>query len=98
MRDVPVVDQPRWPAYQPATYPACMNLTLLFERLDEPVTYDDPVRQYRFTGFKASARLQASIDVPSLGFSWKSDPLERSHATFAVMGDEVNGRYYRPEA
>jgi hypothetical protein len=36
----------------------------------------------------------ASVDVPSLGFSWKSDPLTTSHADFAVIGEEVNGGYY----
>jgi len=32
--------------------------------------------------------------VPSIGFSWKSDPLEKSRADFAIMVEEANGRYY----
>jgi hypothetical protein len=32
--------------------------------------------------------------VPSIGFSWRSDPLSTSKSDFAIMGEEVNGRYY----
>jgi hypothetical protein len=32
--------------------------------------------------------------VPSLGFKWKSDPLETSEAIFAFIGEEQNGKYY----
>ncbi|HZZ00109.1 MAG TPA: hypothetical protein VFE36_11090 [Candidatus Baltobacteraceae bacterium] len=60
------------------------------------MTYENDKQQYRFTGFKASAQLEATVDVPALGFSWKSDPLETSHATFAAIGQEVNGKYYSP--
>jgi hypothetical protein len=94
MHDVPIIDQPQWPKYDTVTYPATVTFTLAFTKLDEAVTYDDPNRQYRFTGFKALAQLEASVDVPSINFSWKSDPLETSHANFAVIGQEVNGRYY----
>jgi hypothetical protein len=33
-------------------------------------------------------------EVPSIGLSWKSDPLETSKCDFAVIGEEANGRYY----
>jgi hypothetical protein len=58
------------------------------------VKYEDPTRQYRFEGFKATARLEATIRVPSIGFLFKTDPLETSKSDFAVMGTEVNGKYY----
>jgi hypothetical protein len=29
----------------------------------------------------------------SIGFSWKSDPLNTSRCDFGIMGDEVNGLY-----
>lgn len=94
MEDVPIIDQPRWPAYDAQTYPASLSFTLVFTKLDEPVTYEMPSQQFRFTGVKATAQLEASLDVPSLGFSWKSDPLETSRANFAAIGEEVNGKYY----
>ncbi len=46
------------------------------------------------TGFRATARLEASIDVPELGFAWRSDPLEQSSSSFEVIGEEANGRTY----
>ncbi|MBV8148753.1 MAG: hypothetical protein JO092_06660 [Candidatus Eremiobacteraeota bacterium] len=94
MRDVPIIDQPRWPAYDTPTYPARLSFALAFTKLNEPVTYESDKQQYRFTGFKALAQLEATVDVPALGFSWKSDPLETSRASFAVIGQEVNGKYY----
>jgi hypothetical protein len=38
--------------------------------------------------------MEAQVDVPSTGFSWKSHPIATSKADFAIMGDGVNGRYY----
>jgi hypothetical protein len=61
---------------------------------DEPVKYENAKQWYRFTGFKASAQLEATVRVPSLKFEFKTDPLEKSQASFAVMGEEVNGKYY----
>jgi hypothetical protein len=55
--------------------------------------YEDPARQYRFEGFKATAQLKAAVNVPSIDFTFKTDPLETSKADFAVMGNEVNGKY-----
>lgn len=40
--------------------------------------------------------MKAAVEVPSLRFSWKSDPLETSKANFAIIVDEVNGKYYTP--
>jgi hypothetical protein len=94
MSDVPVIDQPRWPAMDAETTPAFMSFKLVFRRTDEAVTYDDPTRQYRFDGFKAEARLEATYRVPSIGFTFKTDPLETSKADFAVMGNDANGKYY----
>ena len=50
--------------------------------------------QYRFEGFKAGAQLEATIRVPSIDFIFKTDPMETSKCDFAVMGSEVNGKYY----
>ena len=67
---------------------------MVWKSAGEPVTYDDASRQFRFTGFRASCQLEAQVEVPSIGFSWKSDPLDTSKADIAIVGDEVNGRYY----
>ena len=76
------------------TTPALLDFKLVFKATAEPVKYEDPAKQYRFDGFKAVAQLEANVRVPSIDFSFKTDSLETSRSDFAVMGSEVNGRYY----
>ena len=76
------------------TVPAFMDFKLVLEATDQPVKYEDPSRQYRFEGFKASGQLEATIRVPSIDFTFKTDALESSTCDFAVMGWEENGKYY----
>jgi hypothetical protein len=94
MVNLPIIDQPRWPAMDAESTPAFLDFKLVFRAGDEQVNYEDPIRQYRFEGFKALAQLEAEVRVPSIDFTFKTDPLETSRADFAVMGTEVNGRYY----
>jgi hypothetical protein len=94
MQDVPVVDQPKWPALDANATSARMSFKMVWKSTGEPARYEDASRQFRFEGTRASCQMEAQVDVPSLGFSWKSDPLASSSAAFAIMGNEVNGRYY----
>ncbi|MGB9233362.1 MAG: hypothetical protein WCC04_03050 [Terriglobales bacterium] len=94
---MPIVDQPRWPALDAETTPAFMDFKLVFQSTDYPAKYEDPTRQYRFEGFLASAQLEATIRVPSIDFTFKTDPLQASKCDFAVMGTEANGKYYEVE-
>jgi len=94
MSNVPIIDQPRWPAMDAETTPAFMDFKMVLKAGGEPVKYEDPARQYRFEGFRATAQLEAAFRVPFLDFTFRTDPLESSSSDFAVMGDEVNGRYY----
>ena len=94
MKNVPVIDQPRWPALDAIATPARMAFKMVWKSIGEPVRYENASRQFRFTGTRAKCQLEAQVEVPSIGFSWKSDAIETSHADFAVMGEEVNGRYY----
>jgi hypothetical protein len=95
MRDVPVVDQPRWPALDSIDTPARMSFKMVWKSTGEPVGYENPSQQFRFTGTRAECQLEAQVEVASIGFSWKSDAIDTSKASFAVIGDEVNGRYYQ---
>lgn len=97
MTRVPIIDQPRWPAMDAETSPAFMDFKIVFTATGEPVKYEDAARQYRFDGVRASAQLEATISVPSIDFTFKTDPLEASKCDFAVMGSEVNGKYYDAE-
>ena len=94
MTNVPIIDQPHWPALDAEATPAFLDFKLVFTTTDEPVKSEDPMRQYRFEGFKAIAKLEASVRVPSINFAFKTDPLDTSKCDFAVIGEEVNGRYY----
>ena len=94
MANVPIIDQPHWPAMDAETMPAFLDFKVVFKSTDEPVVYDDANRQYRFQGFKADAQLEAVVHVPSIDFTFKTDPLDTSKCDFAVMGTEVNGKYY----
>jgi hypothetical protein len=95
MKDIPIIDQPRWPAIDAESTPAFLEFKLVFKSTEEPVKYEDASRQYRFEGFKAMAQLEASVRVPSIDFTFTTDPLESSIRDFAVMGTEANGKYYQ---
>lgn len=94
MKNVAVVDQPKWPALDAVGTPASMSFKLIWKATSEEVVYDDPQKQFRVQGYLANAQLEARVEMPSTGFSWQSDPLSTSRATFAIIGEEVNGRYY----
>jgi len=94
MRDVPVIDQPRWPALHSMATTARMTLKMVWKSTPELVHYESPSQQFRFTRHRAECQLEARIEAPSRGFSWKSDPLNTSRANFAVIGEELSGRYY----
>ena len=97
MKNVAVIDQPRWPALDARATPARMSFRLVWTATDEKIVYEDAAKHFRVEGFRATAQLEAHIEVPSLRFSWTSDPLSTSHADFAIIGEEVNGRYYDPQ-
>ncbi len=94
MKDLPIIDQPRWPAMDAETTPALLDFKLVFQSTGEAVKYEDPMRQYRFEGFKAAVQREAVVRVPSIAFTFKTHPLDTSRCDFAVMGAEVNGKYY----
>ena len=95
MKDVAVIDQPKWPARKAQTSPARMSFKMIFEATDTAVTYDDKAKHFRVTGFLAICRMEARVAVPSMGFTWRSDPIDKCPpAAFAVIGHEVNGKYY----
>ena len=96
MKNIPVVDQPKWPALDAVGLPAFMSFKMIWKATDEKIMYDDPQKQFRVEGYRATSQMEAQVSVPLLDFSWKSDPLEASKANFAIIGDEVNGRYYSP--
>ena len=71
MTNVLIIDQPRWLGTDAETTPASL-VKLLFRSTDEPVKYEDPSQQYRFD-YKAAAQLEATIRLPSVDFTFKTD-------------------------
>jgi hypothetical protein len=71
-----------------------MNFKMVWKSTGEAAKYEDAPKHFRFTGNRASCQMEAQVEVPSIGYSWKSDPLSTSKCDFAIMGEEVNGRYY----
>jgi len=94
MKDVPIVDQPRWPELDPIATAARMRFMMVWKSTGEPVTYDDPMKQCRFSGSRATCQLEAQVSVWSIGFARKSEPPETWHADVAIVGNEVSGKYY----
>jgi hypothetical protein len=94
MQNVAVVDQPRWPAIDSIATPARMTFKMVWKSTGEPAKYEDASKHFRFTGTRATCQIEAEVEVPSIDFSWKSDPLNTSKCDFAIIGEEVNGRYY----
>ena len=94
IQNVAVVDQPRWPALDAIATPARMTFKMVWKSTGEPVKYEDAAKHFRFTGTRATCQMEAVVEVPSIGFSWKSDSLNTSKCDFAIIGEEVNGRYY----
>lgn len=90
---VDVIDQPKWPAHDAATTPARLSYRVEWDATDERATYDDPARMFRATGWRATTRLYATVEIPSTGYKWTSDPIATSNAAFGFIGDEVNGRF-----
>jgi hypothetical protein len=94
MKDIAVIDQPRWPAHDAQTTPAKMSFRVTWKAGDEKVLYEDRNKHFRFEGYRATAQAEAAVEMPSLNFSWKSDPIETSSAAFAIIGAEANGKYF----
>jgi preprotein translocase subunit Sec63 len=93
MGDLPVRDEPKFPALDAESTPATLSFKMVVKATDEKVVYDDSLKQFRVDGYHATAQMKAQVNVPSIGFSWKSDPVATSKASSAIIGDEVNGRY-----
>ena len=95
LNDIPVIDQPTWPAHDAPFTPARMSFKVVWKATGEPAYYEDKLKHFRFEGFHAQAQVEASVEVPTLKFAWRSDPLSTSKAAFAIIGSEVNGKYYQ---
>jgi hypothetical protein len=97
LKNLPVIDQPKWPAPDAPAVPAKMSFRAVWKAMDDKILYEDKQKHFRVEGYLATAQVEAAVVVPALNFSWKSDSLNTSKAAFAIIGNEVNGRYYDQE-
>ncbi len=94
IKSLAVIDQPKWPEHNAPARPAIMSFKVTWKATDEKIDFEDKDKHFRFEGYRAQAQAEAIVEVPSLGFSWKSDPITTSDAKFAVIGTERNGKYF----
>ncbi len=94
LRGLAVIDQPRWPALDAEATPAILSVKVVWTATSDRVELNDPGKHFLFHGWRAEAQAEASAEVPSTGFTWKSEPMRTSKADFALIGEERNGRYY----
>lgn len=93
-----LIDQPRWPKPDAEARRARMDIHVVWTATDEKVVLDDPQKQLRFEGWRATCQAEARVEVPSIHFTWQSEPLASSKAKFGLIGHEANGRYYSSAA
>lgn len=69
-------------------------MRVIWKATPKTLRFGDSGKQFTFAGRDAEARLEFDVRIPAIDFVWKTDPLDRSHARFAIVGTESNGRYY----
>jgi hypothetical protein len=94
MKEIAVIDQPKWPAHDALFTVATMSFRVVWKATEEKILIEDKQKHFRFNGYRAVAQAEAEVKVPSLNFSWKSDLIATSKAAFAIIGNEVNGKFY----
>ena|SRR5205807_6578263 len=78
--------QPKWSALDAVGTPAIMSFRMIWKATDEKIIYDDPQKQFRVEGYRATTQLEAQVKVPSIDFSWKSDPYRRRRSILRSSG------------
>jgi hypothetical protein len=69
----------------------CSQVRINFPRL--PLHFRDSRSFGKKPNGCPGSQLQAEVAVPSIGFIWKSDPLNMSKSHSAILEEEINGRY-----
>lgn len=94
VRDIAIVDQPHFPDRVPTVRGTLAHMRVTWQATAKTLHFGDPSKAFVFDGRDAEARIEFEVRIPESGFVWKSDPLARSRATFAIVGKESNGRYH----
>jgi len=88
-----VVDTPKFPFNGPSM-PATVSYTIAWRAMEGPFALVNGQGRYRAQFFKAEARIGFSATIPSMNFTFQSDPAESSQSPFAILAREVNGVYF----
>ncbi|GAC1409184.1 MAG: hypothetical protein NVSMB64_17910 [Candidatus Velthaea sp.] len=88
-----MVDQPEFPKRVPTSPGTLLNMRVAWEGTGRRERISDE-KSFAVDAVHSRAELEFSVSIPSLPFSWKSDPMSTSAADFAIVGRERNGRYY----
>jgi hypothetical protein len=68
-KDVPMVDRPRGPALDWVPTTARLSFKIVWKSTGKAI--ENPAQRFGFPGTPASCRMEARMNVPSIGFSWK---------------------------
>ena len=63
---------------------------MIFEATDTAINYDDKAKRFQVTGFLATCRMEARVEVPSIGFHLEKRP-DRQMSTSRVCSDGRRG-------
>ncbi|GAC1543994.1 MAG: hypothetical protein NVS3B16_11250 [Vulcanimicrobiaceae bacterium] len=94
VRDLAIVDQPRFPERAPTVRGTLAYMRVTWKSKPAARRFGDPGKQFVFDGHDAESQMEFDVRIPGINYVWKSDPLDRSHAKFAIVGKESNGRYH----
>ncbi len=93
VNDLAVIDEPTFPKPGSAA-PATISFRIVWTALGSATMFNNADKHFALLAAPARARASFKVAVPSAAFTWESAPLETSTSSDALIGSEVNGRYY----
>ncbi|GAC1414504.1 MAG: hypothetical protein NVSMB5_02560 [Candidatus Velthaea sp.] len=94
VKNIFIVDQPEFPNRVPTTPGMLLDMRVAWQGTGQRERFEDAQKLFTVDAMRSRAQIEFSVSIPSIAFTWKSDPMATSSADFAIVGRERNGRYY----
>jgi len=87
LKNLPVIDQPKWPARDAPAVPAKMNFRVDWKATDDKIFYEDKRKHFKVEGYGATAQVEATVVVRRSIFLGNLTPwtLPRPSLPFSAM-------------